>query len=391
MSSPSRRSRAPHHDASTQTDEDEFIEFPTPLHEPRQSPTAVLSQNAAAYYAAAAAASAASGPSNTDLQYFSADSSSSSSKMSSGDVRQLVSDWMQQYENWFFQNFGVDVRSVSATPMPAPEPSSTPPSCLQSFFPLPPNPPLPDRPSPPTFMPHLNTPSPALPTSIEDVTVGCQTPFQISQAPVMYSAVVPTVNPALFIPVDAALTALISQQMAAQNFLSSFILSRQQQQMAVAMVTAMAAQQSSGRVVPPPPAPPNLDSLNTTPATAVSDIVDTDIDPNLSDSMELSGPVSQYGAYGILKPCAFALENKSGDGDKADRETVKSGDNDNIVGEDLPIYITPEEYRNKPRSWMPPPPPTVLLLRKQAMVCVMQVGYFFSFFPLPYRKLESIF
>ncbi|KAL5964949.1 hypothetical protein TSMEX_007299, partial [Taenia solium] len=328
-----RKRNVPRCDASTQTEEEAFIEPPTPVPQPPPSPTALLSENAAAYYASVTTSEGLfapdTGPSNTDLQYFASDSVSKISE-----VRQLLTDWMRQYEQWFYQNFGVDVNSVPTEMHTAHAPAPPPP---------PPPPPLQQD-------------------SDSDRAVACQTPFRISSEPVMYP------QSLIYAPASVnPLASILSAQVAAQNLLSRYIITQQTQQqeqmMAVAAAAAAAASMAAlpTPVVCLPPAKPRL--VAPAPATEVG--AAAGIDPKMADSPELCGPVTQYGAYGILRPCPLdVVDTQNGNGDMSETQEGE---------EELPIYITPEDYRNRPHSWMPPPPPTVLLIRKQTLVCVMQL------------------
>ncbi|KAL5112780.1 hypothetical protein TcWFU_008665 [Taenia crassiceps] len=330
-----RKRNVPRCDASTQTEEEAFIEPPTPVSQPPPSPTALLSENAAAYYASANVSEGLfapnTGPSNTDLQYFASDSVS---KISSSEVRQLLNNWMRQYEQWFYQNFGVDVNSVPTETHTAHAPAPPPP---------PPPPPLQQD-------------------SDGDRAVACQTPFRISSEPVIYP------QSLIYAPTSMdPLASILSAQVAAQNLLSRYIITQQTQQqeqiMAVAAAAAAAASMAAlpTPVVCLPPAKPR--SVASTPATEAG--AAAGIDPKVAESPELCGPVTQYGAYGILRPCPLDVMDTQND--NGDRSRTQDGE------EELPIYITPEDYRNRPHSWMPPPPPAVLLIRKQTLVCVMQL------------------
>ncbi|VDM18042.1 unnamed protein product [Hydatigera taeniaeformis] len=326
-----RRRNVPRLDASTQTEEENFIEPSTPVPQPPPSPTALLSENAAAYYASATTSEGtfapSTGPSNTDLQYFASDSVS---KISSSEVRQLLTNWVRQYEQWFYQNFGVDVNSV-------------PTEMYTTHTPPPPPPPPQD--------------------SDSDRAVACQTPFCISSEPVMYP------QSLIYAPAGVdPIASILSAQAAAQNLLSRYIITQQAQQQEQIMAVAAAAAAAASMAALPtpmvclPPAKP-LTSIASVPVAETG--VVAGIDPKVAESPELSGPVTQYGAYGILRPCPIDVaDTQNGDGE---RGGAREGE------EELPIYITPEDYRNRPHSWMPPPPPTVLLIRKQTLVCVMQL------------------
>ncbi|CDS41199.1 conserved hypothetical protein [Echinococcus multilocularis] len=330
-----RKRNVPRCDASTQTEEEDFIEPPTPVPQPPPSPTALLSENAAAYYASTATSegpfSLNAGPSNTDLQYF---ASNSVSKISSSEVRQLLTNWMRQYEQWFYQNFGVDVNSV-------------PTEIHTAHTPAPPPPPPPP-------------PPPRQQDSDSDRAVACQTPFRISSGPVMYP------QPLIYAPASMnPLASILSAQVAAQNFLPRYIITQQTQQQEQIMAVAAAAASMAALPTPLVCLPPAKPRPTVAPVPVAEADTAAGIDLKVAESLELCGPVTQYGAYGILRPCPLdVMDTQNGNGH---RGGTREG------GEELPIYITPEDYRNRPHSWMPPPPPTVLLIRKQTLVCVMQL------------------
>lgn len=339
-----RKRNVPRCDASTQTEEEAFIEPPTPAPQPPPSPTALLSEKAAAYYASATTSedllAPNTGPSNTDLQYFASDSVS---KISSSEVRQLLTNWMRQYEQWFYQNFGVDVNSVPtemhAAHTPAPPPPPPPPSFQQD--------------------------------SDSDRAVACQTPFRISSEPVMYP------QSLIYAPASIdPLASILSAQVAAQNLLSRYIITQQTQQQEQMMAVAAAAAAAASMAALPTPVVclPPVKPRPVAPVSAAEAGAVAGIDSKVAESPELCGPVTQYGAYGILRPCPLDVMDTQND------NGYRSGTQGE---EELPIYITPEDYRNRPHSWMPPPPPTVLLIRKQTLVCVMQVSGPLRYFVSP--------
>lgn len=329
-----RRRNVVRSDASTQTEEEFFADPQALKPPPPLSPTSLLSENAAAYYASATNEEnlflSNAGPSNTDLQYFASDSTT---KISSTEIRQLLTDWMQQYEQWFYQNFGVDVNSVPSEPSIPPPPPPPPPSSHQNLE--------------------------------NDRAVACQTPLHIASGPVMYSQPVIYSAPANLNP----LASFFSAQMAAQNLLSEFFIAQQTQQQLMAAATAAAASLSA---LPTPVVclPPVKHYRHPRSNHTTSEMESAAIDSKMSNSPELCGPVTHYGAYGILRPCPIDVSETQ----KQSNICVSGQSGNGTDTDSLPIYITPENYRNKLRSWMPPPPPTVLLLRKQALICVLQVS-----------------
>ncbi|VDL94341.1 unnamed protein product [Schistocephalus solidus] len=203
-------------DACTQTEEPpDNLPLEAPL-----SPTSLLSRYAPASSdnppsnLDPSALGIFSGPTNTDLRYFTtayARSNSSNvpsdvnsapeSRLTSSTVKQLVNKWMLQYEEWFYNHFGVDVRTAVGDNARLPTPFSDEPIPKDAFnddvgfrsaVPIaiyaPPSEQMsiaPSSVSATTFATATTLPSQTVPIQTVDTSVGCQT-YQISRAPVVY-------------------------------------------------------------------------------------------------------------------------------------------------------------------------------------------------------------
>ncbi|BHF59255.1 hypothetical protein SprV_0100221200 [Sparganum proliferum] len=155
-----------------------------------------------------------SGPTNTDLRYFTtgyarsnsdstpADANSApGSRLTSSTVKQLVNKWMLQYEEWFYNHFGVDVRTAVGDAARLPTPFSEAPIPKDAFnanagfgspgqiaSQAPPSGEVytaPNSVPTATFATATTLPSHTVPIETIDTSVGCQT-YQISRPPVAY-------------------------------------------------------------------------------------------------------------------------------------------------------------------------------------------------------------
>ncbi|VDO04688.1 unnamed protein product [Rodentolepis nana] len=323
-----RRRNVPRRDASTQTEEESVEDqFPERPQQP-PSPTSLLTVNAAAYYASTANNIGYLAPSNTDLQYYTTISTNpiAASQLPSTELRQQLSIWDQSYQRWFKESFGVDIESV-------PLETARPQTNIQV-------------------------------DSDASRAVACQTPLVpnnpvISAQPVIYAAQ-PVINP---------ISTLLSAQMAAQNLLYFYAqqqLKQQQEFMAAAMVSSLTA-------IPRPivcfPSTKSVQPQVSSPTPSSSSQVPI-------DSSELSGHVTQYGAYGVLRSCPLDV-----------METQEGPDSKDADGDgELPVYTTPEDYRSRLQTWMPPRPPLGLLLRKQTLICVVTVPIQSKVYEIEVRK-----
>lgn len=309
-----RRQNVPRCDASTQTEEEDVPDDSVPERsQSPPSPTSLLTENAAAYYASAIGNAGFFAPSNTDLQYYTT-STSTSAQPCPTELRQHLSNWQQDFQRWFRENFGVDIDSVSV-----------------------------DSASQLTPQPDLDT----------GTAIACQTPFNVVSNPVICAQPVVYAAP----PMLNHLSSLINARTVAQNLITYFLAQQQQQLVAMAAAATASLAALPTPIVYLPPAKP---SSATTSPSAKSEV----IDPNAANSPELCGPVTHYGVYGILRSCPLDVmeTQKSSTEDKSD----------NCEAE-LPIYTTPEDYRTRLQTWMPPPPPPVQLLRKQTLICIVMV------------------
>ncbi|TPP59818.1 hypothetical protein FGIG_04853 [Fasciola gigantica] len=315
--------------------------------------------------------------------------SSSSSGVDSGGVCRVISEWMEKYERWFYENFGVDMKSITAS--------------AQNVAPFPAPAQFPDKPN--LLYPCQTVPGTTLATSSQqdDVVSGAPVSYYVPEGSVcmpenhMFSPYV-SLLPSFYTP------AAFSHNMSAQHSLaiSSVQLHNPippifppcqiasieaKQQLGVqpqTLPTQSCTQIISTKpvvssVVPSSISPVSMDNNRTTgPVTSFSDLptelqtsamlaaLSIPVHNNRQPSMGQWGPLLRYGTYGRL-PSPNEIQ-QLGLGGKTQASFGSSSEVSNGIESRQTASTSAAPSSDK----MPPPPPTFILLRRQAMICALQ-------------------
>ncbi|CAL8101537.1 unnamed protein product [Calicophoron daubneyi] len=318
-----------------------------------------------------------------------------SGRISPSKVREVINQWVERYEQWFYQNFGLDVKTASLSEQSAP--ATSPATAITTFSSV------------------ENVPNPAV----------AQPNTVVSHAPVSY--VVP--EGSLCMPESHLFSPYVSLL---PSFYTSAAFNRAFQQIAIQppmpnlvnpmvvlssqTVAPVYCQVPATSAIPPavmtPPIPPTITSSfyippnglgslsvlscnssipltapvnqNAAPPTVASF---ADLPTELQTSAMLAalslpivngdknntsqwGPVMRYGTYGRL-PSASEVELLS-----RQKASYQTNDQSNLVEQsaknvDVSTVSKQASVNNKK---MPPPPPTFILLRRQAMICALQLS-----------------
>ncbi|THD26013.1 hypothetical protein D915_002948 [Fasciola hepatica] len=317
--------------------------------------------------------------------------SSNSSGVDSGGVCRVISEWMEKYERWFYENFGVDMKSITAS--------------AQNVAPFPAPAQFPDKPN--LLYPCQTVPSTTLATSSQqdDVVSGAPISYYVPEGSVcmpenhMFSPYV-SLLPSFYTP------AAFSHNLSAQHSLaiSSVQLHNPippifppcqiasieaKQQLGVqpqTLPTQSCTQIISTKpvvssVVPSSISPVSMDNNRTTgPVTSFSDLptelqtsamlaaLSIPVHNNRQPSMGQWGPLLRYGTYGRL-PSPNEIQQLGLGG-----KTQASFGSSSEVSNGIESRQTASSFAAPSSDKMPPPPPTFILLRRQAMICALQLS-----------------
>ncbi|VDP72812.1 unnamed protein product [Echinostoma caproni] len=306
--------------------------------------------------------------------------------ITSKEVRRVISEWVEKYEQWFFQNFGVDVKIATASSQGSS--SGLPSSDMFSSI----------------LQQQQPNPTVTSGSQSESVVSGAPISYVVSEGamcmpenhmfspyvsllPSFYTPAafnhnvalqheqtvnpVPICNPALVFPQNQGALIGPTQQLFIQA----------QQSVPTQWLSHVTTPQPTGSsVLSSSVSPGTVDTSQLTagPVTSFSDLptelqtsamlaaLSLPVHTNRQQSMGQWGPLLRYGTYGRL-PSASEIQQLKLHGLK---NTTTSPESNKTTDSVEPSSTSEALVTNK----MPPPPPTFILLRRQVMICALQLS-----------------